>query len=290
MTDDLELLASAYLDDSATPDERARVEADEELLAEVERLRVVRALLADGEPAPISTRERHLAAALDAWDRLPASERTGPVRDRTPAGLVAPPPTPLAARRRARQRTWMLAAAAGLIVVLGGGIVLNSLVGQPATDDAADTAAVDPDAPAATDAPAELRSVEESADLAADEGGAVVAEDAPAPAPELELAESEPVGGAEAPPPEVGLVELTDLDDLARFAADALTATSSPPVTGDETADDGGFDVERCPGIDIVVGPAAYRGEPVIVGIDVDAGEAVAHSLDCVEVARAVLP
>ena len=39
MTDDLTLLASAYLDGEATPDERARVEADPALLAEVERLR-----------------------------------------------------------------------------------------------------------------------------------------------------------------------------------------------------------------------------------------------------------
>ena len=47
MNDDLTLLASAYLDGEATPDERARVEADPSLLREVERLRAARATLLD---------------------------------------------------------------------------------------------------------------------------------------------------------------------------------------------------------------------------------------------------
>ena len=61
MTDDLITLASAYLDGDTTAAERAQVEADPELLAQVERLRQVRAVLGDTEAAPISVRERHLA-------------------------------------------------------------------------------------------------------------------------------------------------------------------------------------------------------------------------------------
>lgn len=291
MSDDLELLASAYLDGDVTPDERGRVEADPELVAEVERLRVVRAVLADAEPPALSMRERHLAAALDAWDRLPESERTGTVRDRTPAGLVTPPPpTPLAARRQARQRTWMLAAAAGLVVVLGGGIVVSSLLGGGDGSDDTDTAAVaETEAPAATDAPTELRAIEEGADLA-DE----ILQDAPvgAPEPAAVEAESSPIGGAEAPPPELGLIELTSLEELGQFAADALDATTADsPPTADAAEDDGtGFDVRQCPGIDIVVGPASFDGGLVIVGIDQDRNEAVAHTVDCDEVARALLP
>ena len=87
MNDDLTILASAYLDGDVTADERAQVESSDELLAEVDRLRTVRALVSNAslaEPAPISMRERHLSGALDAWERLPENERTGALRDSTP--------------------------------------------------------------------------------------------------------------------------------------------------------------------------------------------------------------
>ncbi len=83
MNDDLILLASAYLDGDVTADERARVDNDTEALAEVDRLRSVRALLGDVEPQAISVREAQLAMALDAWDRLPERERTGARLDRS---------------------------------------------------------------------------------------------------------------------------------------------------------------------------------------------------------------
>ena len=53
MNDDLTLLASSYLDGDVTADERALVETDPDALAEVERLRSVRALLGDVEPPMI---------------------------------------------------------------------------------------------------------------------------------------------------------------------------------------------------------------------------------------------
>ncbi len=56
MTDDDLNLASAYLDGDVTADERARVEADAELIAEVERLRQVRIVLGDTETPAISRR------------------------------------------------------------------------------------------------------------------------------------------------------------------------------------------------------------------------------------------
>jgi hypothetical protein len=80
MNDDLSSLASRYLDGDADADERAQVDVDPELQAEVARLRMVRAVVADLDEPIISVRERHLAAALDAWDRLPPAERTGRCR------------------------------------------------------------------------------------------------------------------------------------------------------------------------------------------------------------------
>ena len=123
--DDFTLLASAYLDNEVTPDERAHVDADPELLAEVERLRTVRLVLADMEPPSITMREAHLAGALDAWDRLPATERTGARRDATPSGIDAAAiagaasvtaPTPLARRRSGPSTRWLTGAAAALVL------------------------------------------------------------------------------------------------------------------------------------------------------------------------------
>lgn len=294
MNDDLELLASAYLDGDVTPDERAQVEADPELAIEVERLRQVRALLAAEAPTTISTRERHLAAALDAWDRLPETERTGAGGDITPAGLVAAPrPASLDARRQARRRTWILSAAAGLVVVLGGGIVLNSL-GTGSSDDSASEAPLG----ASTDARAddEFGVLEERALQVEGDVAEEVAQDA---APDLAVAEAdEPIGGAEAPPPEEDLANLTSLDDLAAFAASALDATTSqvdaPASTDAPSAggsDAAGFDIRKCAGVDTVVGPASYNGVLVIVGIAEGRTEAVAHTPDdCGEIARARLP
>ena len=309
MNDDLHLLASAYLDGDVTPAERAQVEDDPELTLQVERLRLVRATLADEKPPMISMRERHLAGALDAWDRLPDVEHIAAVRDQTPEGvdaaaavgastLTAPPPSSLAARRRNRNRTWTLAAAAGLIVVLGGGIVLTGL--NRGTND--DKSASEPPLGAATDQPgdvafdlAEERSIDAGAGIASTDSPRAQSPDA-APL-EAELASDEPSGGAEAPPPEEeGLVDLASPDDLIAFASGALNATSSPPATSaaaDDTASSDaadGFEVLQCPGINTVVGPATYQGELVVVGIDNDNGRVVAHTLDCTEIARAALP
>ena len=113
MNDDLTLLASAYLDGEATPDERARVEADPALLDEVERLRDARATLLDArwfERPGDDAREAAIAAALAAWDA--SASRPSPARrlrhgrpfaarpscrsngaGRTPAGSAPRPPS-----------------------------------------------------------------------------------------------------------------------------------------------------------------------------------------------------
>lgn len=304
MNDDLTPLASAYLDGDVTSAERAQVEDSAELTAEVERLRQVRALIRADEPPAISVRERHLAAALDAWDRLPDVERVAAVRDQTPAGVdpaaaaaastVSAPPTSLAARRNARNRTWMMAAAAGLIVVLGGGIVLTSLNGD-SSDDTADDAPLGAvaDEPAEVPAAAEIeqRSIEGGEEFVTDAEAELAADAATL---EPEAAEDDVVGGPEAPPAEEGLIALTTPEELIEFAIPALDATASPELGSDAPALDetdlaAGFDVRQCSGVDTVVGPATYNGELVVVGIG--GGNVFAHTIDgCVEIARAALP
>ena len=294
MNDDHTLLASAYLDGDVTPDERAQVEGDPAALAEVDRLRSVRALLGDVAPQAISVREAQLAAALDIWDRLPDRERSGARRDVTPAGIdpaavagaaSVTAPTPLSSRRRSSRGTstrWLTGAAAALVLVLAGGVALQ--LSTTDTDDSAESATTEQ-----VESADALASTERDADDFA-------AESAPAGA----LADEAPVEldtGIDdlAPPGEnVGLVQLENLTDLADFAAAAVGAPSAPddvPAATSATGADDGTELPRCLGVDIVVGPAAYGTVPVVVGIDESRNLAIAYdAATCTEVARVRLP
>lgn len=329
MTDDLtpdaiDELASGYLDGELTADERALVEGDAALLTAVDRARQVRAVLGDVEPPPISLREEQLAAALDAWDRLPESERTGAARDATPrtlardstpaegavaagaASMVAPPHR-RGRRRRSWSTVWMGAAAAAMVVVAGAAVVIQGTA-DDAGDEAADTAeSAEPDAASAEPAAAE-GDAESGADLSdeqlrdataalgelAGEDGADAAEIVEENLPEDALGTDV---DAPAPPTDVPLEELADGEQLAIFASDALGAPTAPSTgddagTAEDETDDGSlFDLRRCGTVDVLVGPASYRGQPVVVGIDSGRDLAFAHDLlDCTEVARVGLP
>jgi hypothetical protein len=108
MNDDQQFLASAYLDGELTSEERARAEADPEVMAAVERLREVRQALAVVEPPDPARRDEAIDAALRAFDE----ERED----------VAPPPAIPFQRRRASG--WLIsAAAAALVLVVAGGIL-----------------------------------------------------------------------------------------------------------------------------------------------------------------------
>jgi hypothetical protein len=301
MNDDLTLLASAYLDGDVTADERARVESDAELLAEVDRLRSVRLLLGDVEPQAISVREAQLATALDIWDRLPASERTGARRDVTPAGIDAAAvagaasvtaPTSIDTRRRTTSPRWLTAAAAAMVLVLAGGVALQ-LRNDGDTDDQASTAVAELDAPESlTAADAE----ESGGDGATPPAAAFDAADEATT--ELDTGVADP-----APPGEnAGLDRLENVTDLADFAAAAIGAPRSPDVPAatsaqveDDLADastivgEGAF--PRCLGVDLIVGPAVYGDVAVVVGIDEGRNLAIAYRAEtCAEVARVRLP
>jgi hypothetical protein len=316
MNDDLTTLASAYLDGDVTADERARVESSDELLGEVDRLRAVRALMStasSSDGAPISMRERHLSAALDAWDRLPDNERTGALRDSTPTGADGAAAAGVAAmsspsrrspkRRRLQSPAWLGAAAAALVLVLAGGLVLQNTAGQD--EDSADFSSSD--------------TISAVGERSSESGGA----DAPSPesdsSAESELEEAtaaqapaaaEPIENgsdvdtdiaADAPPADDGVLEqLNTVEDLAIFASDAVGAPSSQdlpdgatviteaPADSDEALEV--VELPLCQGADVVVGLATYVDETVVVGIDEGRDVVVAYRQgDCSLVARASL-
>ena len=306
MNDDLTLLASAYLDGEVDAAERARVEGDPELLAEVERLRTVRVLIGDIEPSPISTREELLANALDAWDRLPAAERT---RDATPRALdrsVHPgaaaaastitAPTSLADRRKATFNRRLLGAAAAIVLVLGAGIVAQIVTSDGGDDsdtvaDGAASQAAERDAASSPESDEELSSAADElappAELQADATGST----------QLDTGINDA-----APPGERDLEQLTTPEELAVFASDAVGAPVAPPVPAATSApvDDLLTDTEAaileaelplCLGADYVVGPALYRDVEVVVAVDERRDLALAYTpVSCEEIARARLP
>jgi hypothetical protein len=317
MNDDLTTLASAYLDGEVTADERAQVESSDELLAEVDRLRTVRAVVsttASHGDAPISMRERHLSSALDAWDRLPDTERTGSLRDSTPSGAdraaaagVAAMSSP--ARRSAKRRWtqspgWLGAAAAGLVLVLAGGLVLRNATSDDTTDSELSSADANVAAESRS-ADADAAPAEESTESGGAESELEEATTAQAPAAVENGSDVQTDVDAEAPPSDDGSLEqLNTTEDLAIFASDAIDAPASadlpegatvitelPAAVADE-ADEilRALELPLCQGADVVVGLALYVDETVVVGIDESRNDAVAHRRDdCSFVARASL-
>jgi hypothetical protein len=306
MNDDLSLLANAYLDGDVTADERARIESDPQLLAEVERLRSVRALLSDVDPPSISVREAQLATALDVWDRLPQLERSGARRDVTPVGIDAAAvagaasvtaPTPLGSRRRSSRPSstrWLGGAAAALVLVLAGGVALQ----LSAPDDSDET-----DAASTAVAGVDTTEPATPAERAGDADDAAASELVPASAgadaaPELDTG----IDNAAPPGENAGVDQLDNLTDLADFAAAAVGAPNVPDVpaatsgpSNEELSEGETFLAEaefpRCLGVEIIVGPAVYGDVPVVVGIDEGRNLAIAYrAADCSEVARVRLP
>jgi hypothetical protein len=301
MNDDLILLASAYLDGDVTADERAQVETDPVLLAEVERLRAVRILLAEADDAKISVREVHLAAAFDAWDRLPEAERTGRSRDMTPAdgaGAAAAAsvraPTSLRDRRRATNTRWLTGAAAALVLVVAGAMAVR-LAGSGGSDDSS----VADSAESAESADADTSTGAAETFAADDEGGDGAVAESGADAPTDEDVQLDTGVGDPPPPPEEQLLQqLFTPQDLADFAAPALGAPQAPdvpaatsaPVESELAPSAIAVELPLCLSADIVVGPALYGDTLVVVGVDEGRNLALAYVGEtCTEVARVQL-
>lgn len=238
MNDDQLLLASAYLDGDVDAAERARAEADPEVMAEVDRLRSVQTALRDvGAPDPLR-REQALDAALAAFADEPA-----------PAAVPPPPPVPLPRRQ---QRSWwggVLAAAAALVVVVAGVVVLRGAGGGGGNDDDSASFATDSDElrlTAEDTAGADTGAAAPAAPDGADQGDA---ESQSAPAA-TESADGTTAAGsllADRGP------DLATPDDLAAFAAGTPATSLQPPSC-------------QLPGA--FIGPATYDGTPVEVFVD----------------------
>jgi hypothetical protein len=116
----LELVA-AYLDGETTADERALVEADTALIAEVERQRTIRALVHEVEPPSDAARESAIANALAVFD----AERVATVATGTERPDVTAPTNvvPFEQRRRLRLIQGLGAAAAVAVIAVAGAVV-----------------------------------------------------------------------------------------------------------------------------------------------------------------------
>lgn len=123
MNDDELELVTAYVDGEATPGERARVEAEPDLLAEVERQRVVRAQLHDVGAAASTAREHAIAAALAVFDGDVAGGTGSAGASRAPDRTVPTNIVPLAQRRRLRWMQGLSAAAAVAAVAVAGAVI-----------------------------------------------------------------------------------------------------------------------------------------------------------------------
>jgi hypothetical protein len=309
MNDDLTLLASAYLDGDTTPAERAQVDGDPTALTEVERLRQVRAVLSQTDSASISTRERHLAAAFEVWDRMPTSEFG---HDATPAGAQSAAaagqasitsPTSIGVWRQRSSSNRLLVLAAGLVVVLGGGVAARGFISSNNNNGStANEAAATPEQSLSPRAELEVEAADETFSDASDAAASELsAADAPA-APDADTL----VGGESEGSLDEGLEVLRSAEDLAVFANDLNRTT---PFVGEDGIDEAAaepaaqseatFDasVQAAPGdtrvapfplcdlVTRIVGPALWDAPglvdvAVVVGIDDIAGEAVAYQPD----------
>ena len=149
MNEELDELASAYVDGEASPDEIARIEGDPELLSLVEEFRALRQSSLPGPSIDSELQEQHISAALAAFDELhasapslmavedassaaPAERSVGSDSDGTVSSLEA---------RRARRLPppWLLNAAAAVVIVGGVGFALTQLPDSGGDDAAVQT-------------------------------------------------------------------------------------------------------------------------------------------------------
>ena len=311
MNDDLINLTSAYLDGDATATERAQIETDPELLAQVDRLRQVRAVLSDIEAAPISVRERHLAGALEAWDRLPSSEKIG---DTTPVGADAAgaaggasitAQTSLSDRRAQRKpvSTRVLTVAAAIVVFAGASLIVRDAVNTSETNNSTASESTDTGPSFDETVSSEFESGPEAAAAETfdqfDESTVDVAVGA-VPA----SASDEIQGGPEEAPADNNLEVLSSDAELANFAnAKVISRTLAqeeiqPDAADAEVAPDTTLPppVDLCSLVDEFVGFALWAtsgavSDPIAIGINNSRAEAVAYNdKNCTVISRTPLP
>ena len=183
----LDELASAYLDNEVTPDERARAESDPTVMARVAAFRSLdaqfRADLTADLPVVAATQDDMIGRALGLFD-------TGvDIDPELESPAVSPPPAavvPLVTRRRRLTAPWttiaVAAAVLGGLVIVGRSISLSGgdAQSESATQAAATTAAAVEAATAAAPAEAEIFDAAATEAPAATEAASAATEAAPA--------------------------------------------------------------------------------------------------------------
>lgn len=313
MNDDLLLLASAYLADDVTDDERARIEADPDAMALVEQLRVAQARIAQAEPPDEAVREQAIAAALAVFD----ARTTGTGADADPvtaatAATVLPTPAsasdePADAAVVPLRRSWLapaLRVAAACVAVGALGVVVVNLTGGEGTDDiATHSDAVAPAFDTDDDASSSLESADDSGldefttrdaepgdippGAMSDAADAADADDVPESGEpdETDQTVDGRISATEAGP---ALADEDELAELVRTLLDDSSVDAAPtPAPADgttETDADGEANCENV--ISRVLSPAELAGRGVLVGVDADARRALAvDRTDCTLVA-----
>lgn len=238
------LLASAYLDGTATVDERALVETSPEVLADVEAFSQVRTVLSATAPtSSLSEREAHLAGALDVWERMSDLERSGEMTpaagvDAAAAAALTTPTSTSEGRRNRGARNggkrsfgasqWFLGAAATLVVVAGAAAVFRGvLTDNDTTNDVA--------LEQAADEGVELSEVEANEALEV-EGGNVGTDVVVDPEIIADEAQADPEGGGLFPADEVAAeesaAEESDEESAAEESAEESAAEESADGAG----------------------------------------------------------
>ena len=203
MTDDPELLASAYLDGDVTAEERARVEADPALLAQVEAMRSVREALRRVEPLADARASELIAHALTSRTAAPG---------RPPAILERPRPG---------WSRWLAAAAAVMAIGAAGVVVASTLNGTSSDDDDSATMAVAEDTSEQDDGAAGGADVArtESAEERESDAAAPLASEAPSELAADEFAEATGAPAVESQTYDAATaVALVGPDQLAAYA------------------------------------------------------------------------
>lgn len=260
MNEELDELASAYVDGEASAEEIARVEGDPELLSLVEEFRALRQPSEVGDIDP-ARREQHISAALAAFDEVHGSQPSqlaiaqtdsqtnAGADDRLSERAAASPDsatTNVASldqhRSRRRPPAWLLNAAAAVVVVGGVGFALTQLPDSSGGDDAAqvfDETELEAEAADLSSASGAAEETDAMADDASDAASSGAANEALTTLADEAGGAEEEAGDSMEDDAEASPAEDSAADDLAPEDSAAEAEDSAEPVPAVPV---GGFD------------------------------------------------
>lgn len=317
MTDDLDpsrLLASAALDDEATPAEHAQIAASAELTAEVETYRIIRDEIRAVD-VPHTARETAIAAALAAFDLRVAELGDAAVDPPTGSPAAARAPVVSIRARRSRRTGWLGGAVAAATV----GVLTIAALNATSGSDSKSSSATVGEVPIGSAARSAQPEAADTATGAAASGSATAGTTAMATADSNALASAElPTANSEVRDPWVGVQSLVTHEQLIAFATDitsdlagtAVPATSAAPAattpvpavetsaTTGGTVDPSAATVPNAHAYDACVvrtslpaAPAVYDKARVIIERDDAAGQViVVDPLTCSTILIVALP